>query len=138
MTEEVKSPSLSIDDMLDAADIQYVTVPVPEWGGEVRLGSISAGDMLDEIEATQAKGDRESTIRLVVRSVVDADGARIPPESVEAFVAKFKKKDIRVMNRLAEAALKLNGVPTRLDAKNGSGETISVVSPIVSQPPAAS
>jgi hypothetical protein len=130
---------LNVVDMLDAEDIQYVEVPVPEWGGEVRLGSVTAGDMLDEIEASSRNGDREGTIRLVVRSLVNADGSRVPQDQVEDLVKKFKKKDVRVMNRLAEAALSLNGVRTdRTESKNGSGETSSDVSPTASQLPAAS
>jgi hypothetical protein len=131
--------SLSITAMLDAEDIQYVVVSVPEWGGEVRLGSVSAGDMIDELEVASIKGNREAMVRLVVRSLVNEDGSRVPVDQVEDLVTKFRKKDIRVMNRLAEAALKLNSVPLdREDSKNVSGETASVVSPIASQPPAAS
>jgi hypothetical protein len=137
-TVPVTSP-LSIDQMLESADIQYITVSVPEWGGEVRLGSITAGDMLNEIDQSKILGDRESTIRLIVRSIVGPDGERVPSADVEPFVQRFLKKDIRVINRLAEAALRLNGVGIKAnELKNASGEATSDASPTNSQPPAVS
>jgi hypothetical protein len=101
---------LSIQEMLDADDVEYVVVPVPEWGGSVRFGSIDAGSMLEFVERNAAPGgNKDSMIRLIVQCLVDADGVRVPDDEIEAKIALFKKKDVRVINRLAEAALTLNG-----------------------------
>lgn len=121
---------LSLDDMLSAEDIQYVEVPTPEWGGKVRLGSLSAGEMMTFIETSEGPERQTSGLRLIVRSLVDADGNRIGSDK---YLESFKKKDAKVINRLVKAILELNGMDVKAQAaeKNDSGGTASVVSPSV-------
>jgi hypothetical protein len=103
---------LNLDEMLAADDVEYVTVEIPEWGGVVRLGSINADAMLDYAEQNNAPGGaRSSTIRLIMLSMVDAAGVRlVPKEDLARRFAAFAKKDVRVMNKLLDATLKLNGI----------------------------
>jgi hypothetical protein len=96
---------LSIDEILAADDVSYMTVQA--WGGSVRLGSLDAGTMLDFIEANDGPAKRTAGIRLVIKSLVDAQGNRIGKmDMMEA----FKKKNSRIFNQLVEAILILNGL----------------------------
>ena len=76
---------LSKDDILKADDIETREVPVPEWGGTVRVRALSGKDR-DAYEAScmqeRSKGQMVRNLanvraKLVVRSIIDADGNRI-------------------------------------------------------------
>src|SRR5687768_14612539 len=85
---------LSLDEMLQAEDVQYATVVIPEWKGSIRIGSLSAGEVLDFIEMTEGPAKKNAGFRLISRSLVDAEGKRIGSDSkIEA----FRKKDSRVV-----------------------------------------
>lgn len=99
--------------ILAAEDRRYETVQVPEWGGEVRVGSMT-GLQRDRWEAAVLRyrsdgGDLNESVRaLVVAScVVDEDGK--PLFSLED-VASLGQKDARPLNRVFEVASKLNAL----------------------------
>lgn len=80
---------LSRDDILKADDIETREVPVPEWGGTVRVRALTGKDR-DAYEAScmqeRAKGQMVRNLanvraKLVVRSIVDDDGNRIFQDS---------------------------------------------------------
>lgn len=119
--EEDVLSTLSIDQMLEAEDVQYVIVPVPEWKGKVRLASVSAAVMMDFVEANQDKMKaKDANVRLIVQSIVDDDGVRLADEvQLDFLIARFKKKDVRVMNRLMDAVMALNEIKiTKAEVKN--------------------
>lgn len=89
----------------EVAGVRYVLVPVPEWKGLVRLGSVRSHIALEFIEGVGDLAGR--TCRFVAESVVDAKGRRIP--NIERAVRVFRNKDARVIQRLKEAAMRLNG-----------------------------
>lgn len=49
-------PVLTPEQVLSAKDAEEVTIPVPEWGGSVRMRQIARGDHVDALEAAM-KGD---------------------------------------------------------------------------------
>jgi hypothetical protein len=108
---------LSIADIESAQDIDFVEVEA--WGAFVRLGSLTAGDMLDFVEANEGPAKRTAGLRLIVKSLVDDSGNRIGKlEHLEV----FKKKDARTINKLIAEVLKLNGLTDKEGekAKNDS------------------
>lgn len=130
---ETKKP-LSVEDMLNADDTKYIEVAVPEWSGTVRLGSLPAGDMLEWAEANEGKARRTAGLRLLIKSLVDAEGNRIgKPEMIE----RFRTKSHIVINRLVEQILELNnlqvvtGKEAQKAAGEGSGEADGDASPSV-------
>jgi hypothetical protein len=117
---------LSIDEILAAPDVQYAEVQA--WGSTVRLGSLSAGDMIDFVEANDGPAKKTAGLRLIISSLVNEEGVRIgKPEHL----AVFKQKDARTCNKLVEAILTLNGLnPKETTAvKTDSSEAASVASP---------
>jgi hypothetical protein len=130
---------LNIEEIASADDTQYAVIDVPEWKGKIRIGTLPAGTLLDWVEANTGPAKRTAGIRLVVESLVDANGKRIgEPKHIEI----FKRKDSRVMNRIANEVLKLNGLAggaadskkIEEQAGNASGEAHPDASPTASQP----
>lgn len=98
-----------LDDIIDANVINYDTVKA--YGGKVRIGSLNSDDMLEWIEQNEDKDKRKRAgLRLLVRSLVDKDGNRVPENRIEEAVNKFGKKDAKENGKVIEAALRLNGL----------------------------
>lgn len=114
------SKYLSRADILNGDDRQYRDLAVPEWGEGrvVRLRSFSAKEVFAyqrEIRELRAKKDGKEIAPeeveqrglglLAVRSLVDADGARMfEDQDVEALLAK----NSAALSRVATEALRLN------------------------------
>lgn len=132
---------LSLEEMLEAENVDYVTVPVPEWKGSVRFASVSAGTMMEFVEHGKTpSGNKNSNIWLIVRSLVDEKGERLVKGATEQeldaatsqHIEKFKKKDVRIMNRLMDAVLKLNDITvTKAEVKNVLSEAAGATLPTV-------
>ncbi len=110
---------LSIDEIIAAPDVQYDTVDA--WGGKVRIGSIDAGTMLDFVESNDGPAKRTAGLRLLIKSLVDAEGNRI---GTEKHLEAFKKKDSATIDRVVTKILKLNGLDEKVKQARGnaSGE----------------
>lgn len=122
----------------DVDGTQYDTVEA--YGGQVRIGSLGSADMIGWLEDNDdAQRKRFAGLRLLVKSIVDDDGNRIPPEEHEAAVEKFKVKDARENGKVISRALTLNGLnrsKAATDAiKNALGEVTSDASPSASPSP---
>jgi hypothetical protein len=132
MTEKVseKKKLLGIDEIVEAQDIQFTEVEVPEWGGTIRLGSLDAGELINFIEANDGPAKRNAGLRLIIKSLVNEDNKRI---GTDAHLEHFKKKNAKVCSRLVDEILKLNGLDAKGKdvPKNISGEATSDVSPTV-------
>lgn len=106
---------LSKQSILDAVDIQYNTVAVPEWGGEVRIRSLTAADrdsyeqwlmsLPDESGPSQRMVGMRA--RMASLSVVDEAGERVFSESdIEA----LNKKSAAALGRVFDAITALNAI----------------------------
>lgn len=121
---------LSIDEITNSSDVQYVDVEVPEWGGSVRFGTLDAGELIDFIEANDGPAKRNAGIRLIIKSLVDENNNRIGSDK---HLEAFKKKSAKVCSRLVDEVLKLNGLGAKGQEvpKNVSSEAGSDASPTV-------
>lgn len=106
---------LSRDDILGAQDRKTEDVQVPEWGGTVRVRSLSGAER-DAYEAgiVQVRGDgsRKFTLsnaraRLVSLSVCGEDGERV---FTDADIAKLGEKSAAALERVFDVALHLSGL----------------------------
>ncbi len=96
---------LSLNDILGVDDTRYVTVDV--WGGKMRLGSLSAAELVEHTERNQTSSGRKMAgVRLILKSMVDADGHRIGRmDQADA----LNKKSIVEISKVVAAIWKLNG-----------------------------
>jgi hypothetical protein len=101
--------------ILAADDLETVEVPVPEWGGTVRVRMMTGADR-DAFELSMIvfndDGSRKPNwgsyrARLVAFTLVDDQGNRMFAEDEIAHVAG---KSAAVISRIFEAAEKLNGL----------------------------
>jgi hypothetical protein len=106
---------LSREEILGADDRKTEDVAVPEWGGSVRVRSMS-GKERDAYEAgiVQMRGDgsRKVTLenvraRLVSLTVVGEDGERLFSESD---IGKLGEKSAAALERVFDSARKLSGL----------------------------
>jgi hypothetical protein len=95
---------LTRDAILTVDDRRFVEVPIPEWGGTVRLSSLTAAQLLEYHEIVKKPGG-DHVAWLLVASLVDAAGERLlGPEHA----AKLQEKSPAVVLRLYHEAAKLN------------------------------
>lgn len=96
---------------LEAQDQAYEDVPCPEWGGDVRLRSITA-QQREHWERRLRGADGKPNIigaraRLIAMCAVDEHGNRL---FTEDDIPRLSRKSAKVMERLFDAARKLNGI----------------------------
>lgn len=133
--------SFSLDELLkqDTNGVTFDTVKA--YGGEVRIGSLNSEDMIEWLESNDDKEkQRFAGLRLIVKSVVNADGTRIPKDQQEAAIDSFKKKDARENGKVVRKILRLNGIDGARGAelvKNDSSEEAGGTSPSGSPSPQA-
>lgn len=105
---------LSRDAILKAEDQDYDEVECPEWGGTVRIRSISGAER-DTFEASciVQKGNnrtvnmKNARAKLIVLMAVDEHGARLFSEDD---IRALGKKNARPIDRLFDACQKLAGL----------------------------
>lgn len=106
---------LGRDDILGVTDTAFEVVPVPEWGGSVRVRSLK-GVERDEYEATMVRQRGKNTelnmsnVRagLCARAICDANGTRV-----------FSDGDISLLGQKSAAALdRVYAVASRLSKIN--------------------
>ena len=93
--------------MLAADDLARVTVAVPEWDMDVTVRGLTAGEVEEFGRAINDGGAENVMARLVVKVVVDQDGARVfADEDITALSAK----NSGVVKRLFDAAQEASGL----------------------------
>lgn len=105
---------LGRDEILAAADTQVEDVPVPEWGGTVRIRGLS-GSERDQYEAWIISGKgknrdvnlKQSRAKLVMMCAVDVDGKRLFDE---ADLIRLGAKSALAMQRVFDKAAALSGL----------------------------
>lgn len=113
---------LSAEEILGAThDFEVQKVDVPEWGGCVFVREMSEKDYTDWINESRKiadAGDEEelegkpstSAVGLLWRTMCDEDGALLfTLEQVE----QIRDKSLRVLNRISDAALNVNGLKVK-------------------------
>jgi hypothetical protein len=94
----------SVEDMLAEPDVEYTTVQ--GWNGLIRIGSLTAGDMIEWTEANEGEAKRTAGLRLIVKSLVNSKGERIGRDK---HIPMLRAKSHKVTESIVKAILKLNG-----------------------------
>ncbi len=111
-------------DQIRSRRIGTISVPVPEWDGDVRLRRLSARKRMQlnhDFAGQELIGQKalEYLARLSVDTAIDDDGAPLfTPEDVEFLI----EHDWQVLERIANAALEHNRLNAQIleDAKKNS------------------
>ena len=110
---------LNFDDIVASQDKEYEDVDVPEWGGTVRIATMSGEDRdrwelsMMQADDSSERGfklnfDAYSRVRLVAMCLVDDNFNRIfvTKEQIE----KLSQKSGKVMDLLYDVAQRVNGI----------------------------
>lgn len=108
---------LSAEQILDAADLPFEDVNVPEWGGTVRVRGMSGTDR-DRFEAQMLSKDMQSVskdtaleryrARLAAACLVDEQGRRMFRSDAE--VKRLGEKSAQALQRVVDVASRLSGL----------------------------
>lgn len=104
MADDDKKVFETVEDMLAAQDVEYTTID--GWSGTIRIGSLTAGDMIEWSEANEGEAKRTAGLRLIVKSLVNSEGARIGKDK---HIPLLRAKSHKVTESIVKAILKLNG-----------------------------
>jgi hypothetical protein len=114
---------LTKEQILNADDLKFVELEVPEWGGTVRIKTLTAGER-DRLESIMFPGGDTSkvntkNVRALVASlaIVDDKGERLFSEKE---IGELAKKSAKAMDRVFTAAQELNGI-TKKDIEDMEG-----------------
>lgn len=97
---------LSAKAILSAFDRKFEDVPVPEWGGDVRI-AVMSGITRDEFTATKSDGFSDFQARLLLATAIDADGA---PLFTGDQIAALQSRSSEILDRLTEIAMRVNAM----------------------------
>ena len=105
---------LTKDQILQAQDLPTEVIDVPEWGGSVRVRTVTAQEKDAWEESLQTGKGRNIKLdlanvraKLVALTVVDDDGNRL---FTDKDVLALGRKGAKAMSRVYDAASKLNGI----------------------------
>lgn len=107
---------LSKQDIFSVDDVKIVDLEVPEWGGTVRLRSLSAQER-DDFESSTVKMRRDGTreehmenfrARLVSKCLIDEDGKLMFTKASE--ITMLGSKSAAALQRIFNECQKLNGL----------------------------
>lgn len=112
--------ALGRDAILAALDIKYEYVDTPEWGGRVRVRSLTGSerDQYDgetyaaqQAAKTQGRGTplTDFRVRRVAKAIVDDDGRRVFSDKD---VAALGQKNSAVIDRIDDVVVRLSGMGT--------------------------
>lgn len=96
---------LTRDAILSADDLPRREVPCPEWGGSVWVRSITLAERLELMPLVKSDGD--ITAEMVALCACDEAGTRL---FALDDAQRLKAKSAAVVQRVALAALELNGL----------------------------
>jgi hypothetical protein len=99
------------EQFLELEDGELLPLPIPEWSKEgkergVFLRLMSIGEA-QKFQRQASSADPHASEKLIVASVVNPDGT---PMFTEKDVKALSAKSMKVAERIARAAMKLNGI----------------------------
>lgn len=103
------SKYLTAESILAADDFQYADVDCPEWGGVVRVRSLSGGQRSVITQRIQSKDTENLEELLVIMGCVDENGNRI---FTNAHMDALKKKSNSPIQRISKKIMELSGIGT--------------------------
>lgn len=103
---------LSKNQILASEDLEFVDVEMPEWKDEegnpgvIRLQGLTGEDIVKFTNQTEEE-KKNSAVRIIAMCAVDENGEKL---FTEEDVNVLKKKNLKAILRLQDAAMKLNGM----------------------------
>jgi hypothetical protein len=108
----------SMDEILasGASDVEYALVDGFKPGEKVRIGSVTAGDIIAWSEANEGEAKRTAGLRLICRSLVGPAPGNVRYADDDKNIAKFRTMRHKETERIVREILKLNGMNVKAEA----------------------
>jgi len=122
MENDVKTPEkiyASMDEIMagGAADVEYAVIDGWEPGKKVRIGSVTAGDIIEWSEANEGEAKRTAGLRLITKSLVGPAPDNIRYADSPRNIEKFRGMRHKETERIVKEILKLNGMNVKAEAE---------------------
>jgi hypothetical protein len=98
---------LSIDEILSSDDVEYKIIDGFGPGEKIRIATLTAGDLMEWTDANEGVAQKTAGLRLIIRSLVDAEGNRIASDK---HLTALKKKSSKKVDAIVKEILKLNNI----------------------------
>lgn len=99
---------LSLEQILAADDVVYDDVQVPEWGGVVRVRSLTVGESVSITDMSRIPGDKKNPLRVDTRRAMfltfqkGVVNPQIDANALERLMTKNSGVVLRVVSRINE------------------------------------
>lgn len=115
MTDETVNIIDSMEEIEASNDVEYATIDGFKPGQKFRIGSLSAGDLIEWSEANKGEAKRNAGLRLITKSLVGPapDNKRYADDPKN--IAVLRRKSHKVTERIVKEILKLNGMVIKDD-----------------------
>lgn len=103
----------TMEEISAAADVEYANIEGFTKDKPFRIGSLTAGDLIEWSEANEGEAKRTAGLRLITKSLVNSKNERYAADSKN--IAVFRTKSHKVTERIVKEILKLNGMNVKDD-----------------------
>lgn len=122
MAAEVKSTTVqSMEEISVVHDVEYKTIPGFAEGQQIRIGSLTAGDLIEWSEANEGEAKRTAGIRLIVKSLADDAGVRYAMKDEAKNIQILKARAHKTTEKIVKAVLELNGMNVKAEDETKKG-----------------
>lgn len=105
---------LKREDILNKSDIKEEVIEVPEWGGKIKVKSLSGDEYVDLVEACMVQGGL--SYKLLYPMLIQV--ATIEPEFEKGDVDSLRRKNAGALERICKEILDLSGIDMGGNLKN--------------------
>jgi hypothetical protein len=109
----------SMDEILasGSSDVEYSVINGFKAGEKVRIGSLTAGDLIEWSEANEGEAKRTAGLRLITKSLVGPEPENKRYADDVKNIPKFRVMRHKETERIVKEILKLNGMTVAAEAE---------------------
>lgn len=96
---------------------EYAVIPGFKDGEKIRIGSVTAGEIIEWQEANEGEAKKTAGLRLICRSLVGPPPGNIRYANSDKNIAKFRAMRHKETERILKEIIKLNGMTVKGDAE---------------------
>lgn len=117
---EAVDVAASMDDLKELDGVEYAVIEGFLPGKKIRIGSLTAGDLIEWSEANEGEAKRTAGLRLITKSLVGPEPSNVRYANDPKNIAVFRGYRHNATERIVKEILKLNGMTVKGDreAKN--------------------
>lgn len=119
IAESVDKIYASVDEIeaRGGLEVEYAIVDGFKPAEKFRIGSVTAGDIIEWTEANEGEAKRTAGLRLITKSLVGPEPDNIRYADHPKHIQRFRRMRHKDTERLVREILKLNGMSVKGDAE---------------------